>query len=80
MSLIRDILERVDVSSPQELTPEHLVELPPEMVEWLEAGESLIDSSRVPCVVASTIKMTLFGIRGGRQGSRDDRCLVIAAI
>ncbi|CAM5394607.1 Sulfotransferase OS=Streptomyces fumanus OX=67302 GN=GCM10018772_33980 PE=4 SV=1 [Streptomyces fumanus] len=35
MSFLHDILQRVGVSSPQELTPEHLVKLPPEMVEML---------------------------------------------
>ncbi|CAM5387449.1 Sulfotransferase OS=Streptomyces fumanus OX=67302 GN=GCM10018772_33980 PE=4 SV=1 [Streptomyces fumanus] len=33
--MLRDILQRVGVSFPQELTPEHLVKLPPEMVEML---------------------------------------------
>lgn len=35
MSLMREILERAGVSSPMELTPKHLAELPPEMTELL---------------------------------------------
>lgn len=51
MALLHDVLERAGVSSPMELTPQHLEKLPPEMTELLFSERfdpSLILDRQVP--------------------------------